>query len=83
MEKILPHIQKTSLPYLDRSREMDWIEAHRSEYAGRWVALDGDCLIAHGNDPLTFKEEVRLKGIERPFIVHIQDDATPQMGGWL
>lgn len=30
----------------DRTRELKWIEEHKHEYAGQWVALDGDRLIA-------------------------------------
>jgi hypothetical protein len=32
----------------DLSAEYRWIEEHRDEYAGQWVALKGDCLISHG-----------------------------------
>jgi len=33
-------------PMKDRSREMAWLKEHQHEYAGQWVALDGDRLIA-------------------------------------
>jgi Family of unknown function (DUF5678) len=33
-------------PMKDRTRELKWIEEHKHEYAGQWVALDGDRLIA-------------------------------------
>jgi hypothetical protein len=33
-------------PMPDRTREHYWIQEHRHEYAGQWVALDGDKLIA-------------------------------------
>ena len=32
----------------DPALNMRWIEEHGAEYAGRWVALDGDRLIAFG-----------------------------------
>lgn len=32
----------------DLSAEQQWLEAHRQEYAGQWVALQGDQLISHG-----------------------------------
>jgi len=81
-EKTLPQVRKARLPYIDRSRQMAWIAAHQEEYAGQWVALDGDRLIAHGDDPMTFKEQV-LAETDRPFIVHIPKETGPSMGGWL
>ena len=41
LDKIVP-----CEPMPDRTREMKWIEEHKHEYAGQWVALDGDRLIA-------------------------------------
>ena len=82
-EKTLPQVRRARLPYIDRSREMAWIAQHREEYAGQWVALDGDRLIAYGDDPLSFKEKVRSEGIDRPFIVHIPKETGPSMGGWM
>lgn len=82
-EKTLPQVRKARRPYIDRSREMAWIAEHESEYAGQWVALDGDRLIAHGDDPMAFKEKVQAEGVEIPFIVHIRKETGPFMGGWL
>ena len=82
-EKTLPQVRKARLPYIDRSREMAWIAEHTHEYAGQWVALDGDRLIAHGDDPIPFKEIARAQGVERPFIVHMQKETGPFLGGWL
>src|ERR1051326_310553 len=31
----------------DRSREFAWLEQHRAEYLGQWVALEGDQLLYH------------------------------------
>lgn len=81
--KTLPEVRKSRLPYIDRSRETAWIAAHWREYAGEWVLLDGDRLIAHGDDPLPFKELCRSEGIEVPFLVHLPKDDTPFTGGWM
>jgi hypothetical protein len=45
---IKSRIGATNLPIKDRSKEKAWIERHRAEYAGQWVALDGDRLLGHG-----------------------------------
>src|SRR5215475_5580009 len=34
----------------DYSAENDWLEEHRDEYAGQWVALKGDQLIHHSTN---------------------------------
>lgn len=42
---------KSSKPgYPTNKQERAWLNAHRDEYLGQWVALDGDRLIAHGTD---------------------------------
>ncbi|MGE0887746.1 MAG: hypothetical protein AB7P14_29855 [Blastocatellales bacterium] len=35
-----------SKPMPDRTKEREWVEQHKHEYPGQWVALDGDRLIA-------------------------------------
>ena len=78
-EKTLPKVRKATRPYIDRAREMAWIGEHQAEYAGQWVLLDGDRLIAHGDDPLCFKPIVRAEGIETPFIVHVPKETGPSL----
>lgn len=81
--KTLPEVRKSTRPYIDRSRELAWLAEHEDEYAGQWVFLDGDRLVAQGNDPLRFREIANAEGIEVPFIVHVKEDRGPSMGGWL
>jgi hypothetical protein len=81
-EKVMPQIHKARLPHIDRSSEMAWIALHRQEYVGQWVALDGDRLIAHGTDPISFRDTVRSTGVKRPFIVHIHEEPDAFTGGW-
>ena len=82
-EKTLPKVRKARLPYIDRSREMAWIEAHERDYAGEWVVLDGERLLGYGDDPKPIVELARSEGIERPLVVHIRKEFGPFMGGWL
>jgi hypothetical protein len=82
-ESTLPRIAKAWLRAIDRAREMDWIAQHQQQYLGRWVALDGDRLIGHSDDPRPLVEKARSEGVERPLIVHLQEEPTAYTGGWL
>jgi len=61
------------VPQPDRSREMRWIKEHREEYAGQWVALDGDQLLSHGIDARqVFADARRLA--TAPFFAHLEPE---------
>lgn len=37
-----------------RDRELEWRRTHREalcNFAGQWVVLEGDAIVAHGTDP--------------------------------
>jgi len=70
--------------YDTHERERAWIKRHRDEYLGRWVALDGDRLIAHGPDARSVYLAARAAGVRAPFLEQVtpeEEDAF--MGGWL
>jgi hypothetical protein len=46
----LPKIRKATITY-DFSKSREWLKAHRDEYIGKWIVLDGDKLIGAGEDP--------------------------------
>lgn len=62
-------------------RELDWLKAHKSQYAGHWVALDGDQLLASGSDPKSVLAEAKRQGVELPLLVRVPDSELP-FGGW-
>ena len=67
----------------DRSREMRWIEENRSEHANRWVAVEGDHLIASDIDPLKVYAAAKAEAIVSPFVVHVvPEDPLPFVPGW-
>lgn len=51
----------------DLSAEYQWIETHREEYAGQWVALKGDQLINHGPLGVEVIEAARNAGYPDAF----------------
>lgn len=64
-------------PMKDRSREMAWLAAHRHEYAGQWVALDGDRLIAASPDRQELSAAIKAAGVELPLIHRIAAPDEP------
>jgi len=64
------------------SKEMQWLVEHRHEYAGQWVALDGDKLLSHGADAHEVFEAARRTGVKLPLFVHIEPADELPFGGW-
>jgi hypothetical protein len=68
--------------YRTNEQERAWINAHRDEYLGQWVALDGDHLIANGADARTVYDAARAQGVEIPYIDRVEPQVEAFMGGW-
>jgi hypothetical protein len=69
-------------PDASRQREYAWLRAHRQNYAGQYVALLGDQLIAHGSDGRTVLEQARSAGFPRALMVRIEAEDELPFGGW-
>jgi hypothetical protein len=67
---------------IDLSRELRWIEEHRAEYAGQWVAVRGDRLLGSGTDGREVYEAARAAGDERPFVTRVEPADEPPFAGW-
>jgi uncharacterized protein DUF5678 len=65
-----------------RQREMRWLREHQAEYAGQWVVVQGDKLIAHGLNAREVAEAAYAAGIEVPFLVHVENGDELPWGGW-
>ncbi|HXD32213.1 MAG TPA: DUF5678 domain-containing protein [Pyrinomonadaceae bacterium] len=72
----------TQPAYRTNEQERAWINAHRDEYLGQWVALDGGRLIAHGADARTVYLAARAQGVEIPYVDRIEPLVEAFMGGW-
>jgi Family of unknown function (DUF5678) len=70
-------------PVPSRAKETAWIDRHRDEYLGQWVAIEGDTLIAHGNNPRQVYLAAREAGITTPFVERVDKRQDAFMGGWL
>jgi|SRR5262245_35769438 len=79
---IKPRIVATNLPIKDRSKENAWLALHRDEYAGQWVALDGDRLLGHGK---RFKEVAKAAddaGVPDALIFIVEGSQSPPFAGF-
>lgn len=56
-----------------RARELRWIDKNRASYKGKWVVVEGDTLIASGDEAVQVYREARERGIETPFVVYVAD----------
>lgn len=67
---------------VDLSRELRWVEEHRAEYAGQWVAVRGDRLLGSGPSGKEVYEAARAAGDERPFVTRVEPADELPFAGW-
>jgi hypothetical protein len=72
-----------SAPVQSRATESAWVDQHRDEYLGQWVAVEGDKLIADGTNPRQVYLSARGAGVSVPFVVPVHKREDAFMGGWL
>jgi hypothetical protein len=65
-----------------RARRMAWLKAHREEYAGQYVGLDGDRLVGSGATIRQAHDQAISHGVEHPFLTHISSASDAPFGGW-
>jgi hypothetical protein len=67
---------------LDCSLELRWLDQHRQEYIGQWVALQGDRLLAHGMSACAVYDAARSLGVDVPSLLRIEPTEELPFGGW-
>jgi hypothetical protein len=59
-----------------RRDELRWRFANKQElqtkYAGSWVALEGERVVAHGTDAAAVVKEARSKGVRTPYVFFVE-----------
>lgn len=69
------------LPMPDSTYEFQWLKEHARQYAGQWVALDGNRLIAHGTEHDPVWAAAQADGAYLPLVTLVEDpDAPPFIG---
>jgi Family of unknown function (DUF5678) len=64
--------------WISREREfansiLQWLATHAREYAGQWVALDGDRLIAHGPHHHEVWAAAEASGVYLPLVTFVEN----------
>jgi len=72
----------TRIPEPDPAFNMRWIKEHGAEYAGRWVALDGDRLIAFGQTEGEVAIAARNDGAYLPLVIYLPRPDEPDEIGF-
>jgi hypothetical protein len=67
-------------PY--RRREVEWMKQYAKEYAGQYVALLGDRLIAHADSFAEVQQLVQQAGVKHAVITRIAGPGEILFGGW-
>ena len=67
----------TNLPVRDFAREHAWLAKNRDEYDGQYVALDGDTLLAHGENGKEVAAKVKGLGLKNAYIVFVEGSNRP------
>jgi hypothetical protein len=73
--------KRLPVPEPDPEPNRQWLVAHKSEYAGKWVALDGDRLIAAGETEKEVADAAKADGAYLPLIVYIPSLDEPVFVG--
>jgi hypothetical protein len=67
---------------IDLRDELRWIDEHREEYAGQWVAVRGNQLLSSGADGLSVYRAARQAGDDRPFVTLVEPVQELPFAGW-
>jgi len=68
----------TDLPVRDLSLEYQWLAANRDEYDGKYVALDGNTLVAVGDSYKEAAVKARELGVNNVLIVFVEGINRPK-----
>jgi len=65
-----------------RAQHLAWLKANREQYAGQYVALDGDRLVGSGATLREAYEQAQWQDVVQPFLVHVSSEQDAPFGGW-
>ena len=59
---------------VSRRKEIEWLSSNARnlrKYEGKWIALEGDKIVASGSDEVAVEMRARMKGIKVPFLIRV------------
>lgn len=59
-----------------RSTEVEWRRMHEDilrPYAGQWVVLEGNQIVAHSFEPTQAVNEARARGVRVPYVFRVEE----------
>lgn len=59
-----------------KGQQLEWLKANRDEYAGQYVALEADVLIAHADTIQEVRQQLQGKDVSNIFIVKVYAEET-------
>jgi len=60
-------------PIDDGRAELEWLANESRNFAGEWVALDGNRLVAHGPKLAAVKAAAQAAGVSKPLFASVPD----------
>jgi excisionase family DNA binding protein len=72
-EKKMGRIVEPPVKMRDMSKDMKWLSEHRHEYAGKWVAVYEDRLVASGDNAKEVYAEVDRVGLPQTMVTFIEE----------
>jgi excisionase family DNA binding protein len=57
----------------DMSKDMKWLAEHREEYAGKWVAIYEDRLVAAGDTGAEVFEAIERAGLPQTLVTYVEE----------
>jgi len=71
----IPSAGRTLRSVGHRRVEQAWRRSHQNvllhDYPGQWVVLEGEKIVAHGEDPVRLVELAREAGVEVPYVFYV------------
>ena len=68
-----PVVKRTKKQDIDRSLEFEWLRRQSHKYRGRWVALEGNQVLAVASRLRELREQLRTMSLTHPPLIHRVD----------
>ena len=82
-QAVAESVTTSASPADKRQLRAAWLQAHRAEYAGQYVALDGDQLLGTGQTYPEAAQQAKAAGVADAYIDYVYPaDFVGEVGEW-